>query len=271
MGKDEGVLAHRWLILGRTIFKSIRMEKTVGEYPRATCFIRRKAMDIGDLHRRLDALKRACASHGATGWAWQEDPSTPCLDVAGTASADDVERIERQLAQQLPPSLRNFFVHTSRRVAVGWFLPKNVTPPQPCSEIFASTTVVDLAELVPLQARHHRWVEACFQNPADPYDTVWHHKLPILHVANGDLIAIEIGKETERVCYLSHDGSEMNGFVLGESFDDYLDRFSKIGFVGPEDWQWRAFVGEGQRIDPHGAPAQVWREWFGLRLPAGEA
>jgi hypothetical protein len=76
-----------------------------------------------------------------------------------------------------------------------------------------------------------------FPNPADPYDCVWHEKLAVLDVPNGDLIAIDLEPSAQgSVVYLSHDGGEVTVFnserILPTSFRDGLSsgvRAQRIG------------------------------------------
>lgn len=56
-------------------------------------------------------------------------------------------------------------------------------------------------------------------------------------VANGD---------DAPVVYLSHDDGEGRGYKLGDNFIDFIDKWSKIGFVGGEDDQWLPFTSNSQ-------------------------
>jgi len=92
--------------------------------------------------------------------------------------------------------------------------------------------------------------------------------------ADGDIVAIDVRKARETVVFLSHDGDDTDGIVLGRDFDDYLARHAALGGVGLESAQWLPFVSDidGERIlDPDGDAANQWRRWFGLPLRAKAA
>jgi hypothetical protein len=94
-------------------------------------------------------------------------------------------------------------------------------------------------------------------------------RVAIQGVANGDLLAIDTTKPGEPVVFLSHDGSDGDGVVLGRDLDDYLARHAALGGVGPEDAQWLPFVShiaDERVLDPDGDAADRWRRWFGLSL-----
>src|SRR5260370_274266 len=68
----------------------------------------------------------------------------------------------------------------------------------------------------------------------------------------------------EPVVFLSHDGSERHGSWLGRDFEDYVDRLSRLGCVGAEDWQWAPFVEDARSgLMPGGPAACRWRGWVG--------
>ena len=86
------------------------------------------------------------------------------------------------------------------------------------------------------------WITECFPNPDDEYDKVWYNKIPFLDVPNGDVIAF--GDKTEfgnQVVYLSHEGDDFHGQILGENFIDFMNKWTQLGCVGTEDWQFEPF------------------------------
>lgn len=62
------------------------------------------------------------------------------------------------------------------------------------------------------------------------------------------------------VVYLSHEGGEGHGRVLGHSMLDFIDRWTLLGCVGPEEWLMLPFLHrEAPYLDPVGESAQQWR------------
>jgi pimeloyl-ACP methyl ester carboxylesterase len=114
---------------------------------------------------------------------------------------------------------------------------------------------------------HRRsWVEEVFPDPSDPYDAVWHDKLAYADVGNGDLLALDLGREANgAVVYLSHDDGEGHGYRLASDFADLLRRWVPLACAGGEDWQWLPFTtSPTSEIDPNGANGLLWRNALGL-------
>ncbi|MBO9701771.1 MAG: hypothetical protein J7604_16310 [Sporocytophaga sp.] len=41
-----------------------------------------------------------------------------------------------------------------------------------------------------------------------------------------------------KIVYLGHDDGEGHGYIMANSFSDLLNKWTKLGCVGGEDWQW---------------------------------
>ena len=89
-----------------------------------------------------------------------------------------------------------------------------------------------------------------------------------MEVGNGDCIAFDLSLgEDPPVVYLSHDDGQGHGYVMGRNFMELIDHWSRIGFVGSEDWVWLPFVaGKLSGLDPECGAAQQWREILNLRI-----
>jgi hypothetical protein len=178
---------------------------------------------------------------------------------------NDVERVEASLGRALPSALRQVVLEYSATVEVLWQIPDGMKPPEEFREIFAGECRWDLLALPALVAEHEDWITNCFSDPNNAYDKVWHGKVPILRVGNGDMIAIDPEESGEPVVYLSHDDGQGHGYRLGDNFIDYVDRLVRIGCPGAEDWQWLMFVdgpSSGLLVD---SPAAIrWRQWLGI-------
>lgn len=87
----------------------------------------------------------------------------------------------------------------------------------------------------------------------------------------GDVIKKEFGKlpdlEAEtygNIVYLSHDGSELHGYVMANSFTQFLDEYTRLGCVGGEDWQWETFTNNQiTTIDSQCDNAKLWLKTIG--------
>jgi hypothetical protein len=223
-------------------------------------------MSIEEWPTRWDAITRACELHSATGRGSAGQLNPPTFEIAAPATLDEVRRVESVLGVALPLSFRDALCKYSASVNVAWYFPENLEPPRPFHQIFAGECFWDINRLVDLQRAHRNWIEACFGDPDNPYDAVWHNKMAVAEVGNGDMIAIELGhSERQPVVYLSHDDGEGHGFWLGADFCDFIERHTQLGCPGLEDWQWLPFTSSATSyLDPFGRNAIAWQEWFGL-------
>ena len=172
------------------------------------------------------------------------------LVIEPPASDSRVVEVERALGYALPARLRRFFREEAATIRFQWFLPTGSEPP--FVDSFSGELSISLEQQVELAAQN--WLQG---------------RVAFQLVATGDLIAIDVRKMGEPVVFLSHDGGDGHGIVLGRDLDDYLARHAALGGVGPEDAQWLPFVSEidGERIlDPDGDAADRFRRWFGLPL-----
>ena len=209
--------------------------------------------------KRAETALDACRRLGG-----EADP----LTIKPPATPDEINKVEKELGLELPGSFRRVLLEFASAFEVSWFLPDGKEPPDPVSGIFSGCLSWDLKKLAELEEGRQSWVRECFPNPEDEYDRVWHHKLAIQEVGNGDLIALDLAADGEApLVYLSHDGDESHGYVLGPSFEEAIDRWTRVGCAGAEDWQWLPFVSSPTSgIEPDCDAAKKWREWFGLEL-----
>ena len=92
-------------------------------------------------------------------------------------------------------------------------------------------------------------VDICYPNYDNPYDKIFHNKLVFQELDNGDLLAIDLEKESYgKVVYLSHDGSDLHGYVMAISFAEFLEEYTKLGCIGGKAWQWEVFTNNLQRL-----------------------
>jgi hypothetical protein len=213
-----------------------------------------REMNWPDIRRRLTRACEACEAVGA---------SDTQLSIEPPATPSEVAAVEQSLGLTLPAALRTTFLEFSAGVLMYWSLQKKAAPP--FKDIFSGTCDWSLRGLPTVEEGRKGWISTCFPNPEDPYDRVWHGKLAFGAVGNGDMLAIDLGVPGEPVVYLSHEDSQIHGWRLGDNFFDFLDRSSRLGFVGAEDWQLEPFLGDSTSgLQPDSANGQVWREWFGI-------
>ncbi len=216
--------------------------------------------------RGVDAieLKQALESHTAALAARGLEATRP--EVGEPATLAQVTEVETRLGFPIPPTLREVFMTVTCGVRWDWRSSGDDRFDEPFGGIFGGGLDWSLAGLVDQHQGYQEWVEECFSNPDDPYDAVWHHKLGLSHVPNGDVIAVDLDPgQYGAIVYLSHDDGEGHGYVLAGSLGELLDRWVPLACPGPEDWQWLPFVPyDFGPIDPAGENGAAWRQLIGL-------
>lgn len=211
-----------------------------------------------------DALLLSCQKHKAVG-RWRKGP--PQFVLEPPATDYEIAQIENTLKHPIPYSFKRVLATYSAKVDVSWHLQDKDVPPEIFREIFSGECRWNLKELPELMTTYQNWIDECFADPNNPYDKIWHNKFPIAEVGNGDMIGIDVGMQSGAVIYLSHDDGPGHGYQMGIDFEDFINRFGQIGFVGYEDWQWLPFAkNKDQMIDPQSKNADDWRNWFGLEI-----
>ncbi|MFQ6177646.1 SMI1/KNR4 family protein [Bacillus paranthracis] len=172
----------------------------------------------------------------------------------------EIIEIEETLGIQIPLSYRKVLVECFSYFEWEWDMPEDIEVDEMFEEIYGSRGVLGLRELIECENRRRELVRDIFNEPENLYDQTWKNKLAFFDVGNGDLLAFDLmsDKEDLPVVYLNADDDELHGSVLGENFIDFMDKWSRIGFVGGESWNLQPFLGENG-IDPEGENSQMWR------------
>ena len=190
------------------------------------------------------------------------------LNIEPPATMKQIESVENSLGKALPKSFRKVLVEFSSKVDVWWSLPDDKILPSSLRGIFCGNCEWNILELIALEEGRKGWVEDCFPNPDDSYHSVWHNKLAFHGVMNGDMLALDLNVlDDSPVVYLSHDGADFHGTILGNNFIDFIDRWSLLAFVGSEFWQLEKFIAPSTiGLDPFCDNAIKWRDWFSLKI-----
>jgi hypothetical protein len=208
----------------------------------------------------LEAARSARISHSKVWGLVIENPASPV----------EIERTATSLGFALPPALDEIFGKCARSIHFRWQLPRSFEAPAPFDGIFCGGFSLSLTALQAHEMSMREWVQGCFSNPDNSYDAVWHQKLAVIPIMNGDYIGIDLRAAHQgEVVYLSHDDGEGHGYVLGADLIDFLRRWTPLGCPGPEDWQWLPFTsGKASMLEPDGDAAHAWRKTLGLTMPS---
>lgn len=216
-------------------------------------------MDYKKIDELLLKVKCAYESIGAETELVIEEP----------ASIVEVEIVENRLGVKLPFQLRDFFLRYSKKCELSVWLSDEFELPDELDEIFSANFLISLEEIEDAENSRNGWVENCFTNEEDEYDSVWYHKLGFMNVPNGDVIAFDMKGDEENmpVVYLSHDDGEGHGYILGKDFDSYFEQLLLVGACGNEYWQMLPFCADAQSgIISDCDNAKEYRRIIGLKI-----
>ncbi|MCA0757319.1 SMI1/KNR4 family protein [Paenibacillus sp. N4] len=190
------------------------------------------------------------------------------LVIEEPATEAQIVEVERKLGFPLPTSFRSTLLEFSSHFSFSWFLPDDFKLSGKCRKVCGGSPHWGLHLLQLLDEDRRNWASKVFSNKEDEYDAVWHDKLAFLAVGNGDYMAFDRnGSDDPPVVYLSNDDGDGHGYKMGDSFHDFIEKWSKIAFVGNEDWQWMPFTSDkSSGIEPDGEAAQEFRACLRLDL-----
>ncbi len=206
--------------------------------------------------RRLRTTLEVMSRRGATIHPTERsDPPEP----------EKLDAAFKQLGGSVPAAL--VAILEAGTLSGGWQLREEdeATLPEASSEVSWGGLDLSLNEVISAEESRRGWVKECFPNRSDPYDIVWHDKFAFHTVRNGDCLAVGVLPDDPSVYYLSHDDGEGHGAPLAPSLEQLLEKWSQIGFAGPEDWLLLPFMhATGPGIDEQSATAREWRAALSL-------
>jgi hypothetical protein len=191
------------------------------------------------------------------------------LAVGIPASEKQILDVENRLGIRLPECFREVLQNFAGSLDFYWELNDCIDLPEELRGIFAGECTWNIKDLVDIEEERKGWVKECFSDSNNEYDRVWHNKLAFISVANGDKIAFDLDRYPEYtpVVYLSHDDGEGHGYILGNDFKDFIDKWTLIGCPGTEDWQLIPFIDScTSGINPNSENAIKWKKLIRLNF-----
>lgn len=184
------------------------------------------------------------------------------------SSLEQILQTEEKLGVKLPDSFKKVLTEFSGNFSFRWFLPDDMEQPNEFRGIFCGTPHWSLELLPQFEEDRKGWIDNVFSNPEDGYDAVWHNKLAFCEVGNGDYLAFDMKNNSDaQIVYLSHDDGEGHGVKIANNFIEFIENWSRVGFVGCEDWQWLPFTTSSiSEINPDGESAKRFRSWLRLDI-----
>ncbi|AUM63299.1 SMI1/KNR4 family protein [Brevibacillus laterosporus] len=187
--------------------------------------------------------------------------------VTQPATIQKVEEIEKKLGVELPLSFRETLLQFSSKIQFSWSLKEDVELIVECPHEFRKFSCDfgwDLGDLISINRSKNKLIKEHHMNTDDPISEVWHNKFIFCDVGKGDFLAFDLAKGPDcPVVYLSHNNIQGHGYLLGNNFIDFMDRWTAIGCPGPTFSQLNRFVSSPtSRLDPNGAYAKEWINWI---------
>lgn len=182
-----------------------------------------------------------------------------------------VKKLENKLGISYPDDFKEVLTKYASGVYLNWQIKGEETEGQ-FREIFCGGGrghLWNFSNLESLYQDYLDWLIVCFEDMededmGDEFNKIWHNKIPFIDVPNGDKITF--GKKTEKgnpVIYLSHEGDDFHGSKLGDNFIDFMTKWSNLGCVGTEDWQFEPFIDfENKTYDYKENVVNEWKGWL---------
>jgi hypothetical protein len=188
------------------------------------------------------------------------------LEIKSTVTANDFISLENHLDITYPDDFKEILTNYSSGILLNWQIEGEETEGE-YKEIFCGGGrgyLWDFSTLKDDYENYQGWIKECFSNEDDEYDKVWYNKIPFLDVPNGDVIAFgEKATTGNPVIYLSHDGSDFHGHKLGDNFVDFITKWTKLGCIGTEEWQFEVFYDyERMELKTEGQTFENWIKWL---------
>lgn len=183
----------------------------------------------------------------------------PFIDRPATVT--EMDSVEKQIGKAIPDDLRKLFLF-SRHLEFGYQFDETLS--EEFRQNFSGDIYWNLNSLAEQYDNFQEWIKASIDPEYNDREAIeiteklWHDKLPLMDVPNGDIIAI--GNNPSEIIYFSHEEDNMHGKILGDNLWNFLDFYSRIGFAGSEDWQLEPFfdfeknimVTQGEKVDRYG-------------------
>ena len=162
-----------------------------------------------------------------------------CEEVA---KEEDILKLEEELGYSLPIEFRKALEEISSEIYFYWSIldseDDSLSLPEEFEDIFSGELSFGIDLTLSCEESRKGWIDNCFPDYDDPYDKIFHNKLAFHESEYGDFFAIDLEKDSYgKVVFLSHEGDDLNGYVMANSFSEFLEEYTRLGCVGGEEWE----------------------------------
>jgi hypothetical protein len=189
-------------------------------------------------------------------------------EVDPPLSREQIDGVAAAVGRPIPEALRRLLVEGASRVDCAYaYEPADETltalqavlPDE--TRIYGGARLCAAAELRECAQLAAEWANETWVADEADQQTLWEAALPFAALENGDYLALDTRGEAPDppVLYLCHDDDSS---LLAPSFSEFLARWERLCYLGPEHWLLDPFLGEDGTLDPQTERAARLRELF---------
>lgn len=166
------------------------------------------------------------------------------VSTAPPMEEPELRAVQAALPLTIPGSLGRFWLEGSRHCACRY-----VWRGTEGGDLYGGPALIEPAGLPMHLFSMREWAEHTWIEDYPEEEVLWLQSLPILAMANGDYLALDLSPRLEDppVLYLAHDD---HSFALAPTFTGFLDAWERVGYVGPESWMLEGLLNGQRRLDP---------------------
>jgi len=188
------------------------------------------------------------------------------LEIEMPIDESIIHTLEEEIGKSIPLQLKELLTEFSAGVYLYYQIEEE--KPNAFQKIFSGDFRYDLDALIRLNNYFPYWMEAALDEESHAPEVVAitrsikDNKTAFMEVNTGDFIAID--DFTNEVIFFDHEGGPMHGKILGKDLNDFLTRWSIMGFFGIEDWQFEVMYNfEANQLRPLDDELVVgWIQWL---------
>ncbi len=191
------------------------------------------------------------------------------VKVVPPLSRGAVDKLEAKLSRPVPGPVRAFLESGSGGMRFRYQWCPAGTPLEVVravldgqSSLSGSAELCPASQLAAWLAECEEWAEDTWIADSPKNRAFWRNSFPFLRLRNGDFLALDCRKPSEdpAVVYLSHDQTSK---IIARNFTAFLREWALVGYLGPESWMIKAFIGKDGYLSSETGKAKKLRAAFG--------
>lgn len=234
-------------------------------------------MPVNDWKNQLESIRRNCERLDAVLGRSADDKTLDRFEIGAPATEDEILETEKYLGFKLPLSFRNVLLHFAKSFDVIWSVPFGKSISLSKKDVRWGRCCWNLGEMINFNGKMYDHLIESFEEIEGEDEKTKKRRLRYLNnaksqriwhgIGNGDALLFGIGDENKQeISYYMHDlfdgGPEDDlGECLGKNFEDFIDRWIRIAFIGPEEWELWPFLGKNG-VDPDSELSKEFQKKF---------